>query len=76
MIDSAVNATAAAVLRLARSCARFDERVVDRAVESFASQVRRLGELARSPQTGQLHEYYLEALLVLAAGVVLLVMVR
>jgi NADH:ubiquinone oxidoreductase subunit 5 (subunit L)/multisubunit Na+/H+ antiporter MnhA subunit len=76
VIDRAVNATAAAVLRLARSCARFDERVVDRAVESFASQVRRLGELARSPQTGQLHEYYLEALLVLAAGVVLLVMVR
>lgn len=76
VIDRAVNATSAAVLRLARSCARFDERVVDRAVESFASQVRRLGELARSPQTGQLHEYYLEALLVLAAGVVLLVMVR
>jgi NADH-quinone oxidoreductase subunit L len=76
VIDRAVNATAAAVLRLARSCARFDQRVVDRAVESFASQVRRLGELARSPQTGQLHQYYLQALLVLAAGVILLVMVR
>jgi NADH-quinone oxidoreductase subunit L len=38
--------------------------------------VRHLGELARRPQTGQLHQYYLAAVVVLAAAVLVLVTVR
>ncbi|HET6293685.1 MAG TPA: proton-conducting transporter membrane subunit [Kribbella sp.] len=76
VVDRAVTTTAAAVLRLARECAQFDQRVVDGAVEAFASQVRRFGELARRPQTGQLHQYYLQALLVLAAGIIVLIAAR
>ena len=43
---------------------------------AMLSQVRRLGTLARRPQTGQLHQYYVQAVALLAVGVLLLVMVR
>ena len=49
---------------------------VDGAVEGLALWVRRLGDLARTPQTGQLHQYYLHAVAVLAAGLLLLLTVR
>lgn len=38
--------------------------------------VRSLGELARRPQTGQLHQYYVQAAAVLTASILLLVVVR
>ena len=46
------------------------------AVVGIVSGVRRLGALARRPQTGQLHQYYLQALAVLALVLVVLVLVR
>ncbi|WP_432534672.1 proton-conducting transporter transmembrane domain-containing protein [Kineococcus arenarius] len=76
VLDRGVEATAAATLRAARSAARIDRAGVDAAVERAAAAVRRLGGLARRPQTGQLHHYYVQAVAVLAAGVLLLVLVR
>jgi hypothetical protein len=37
--------------------------------------MRRLGQVARRPQTGQLYQYYIQAIAVLAVGVLLLVTV-
>ena len=39
------------------------------AVEGLAGRVRRLGQLARAPQTGAVHQYFLQAVAVLAVGV-------
>ena len=46
------------------------------AVERLAARVRQLGRLARRPQSGQLHHYYVQAVAVLAVGVLLLLTVR
>ncbi|HEY3514722.1 MULTISPECIES: NADH-quinone oxidoreductase subunit L [Kribbella] len=76
VVDQCVEKTATACRRTARALSRFDARRIDGAVEGLASGVRRLGRLARMPQTGQLHEYYVQAVAVLAVGVVLLLVVR
>ena len=76
VLDRAVTRAATLVGHGARRLAAVDDRRVDAAVGGVASRVRRLGSLARRPQTGQLHEYYLQAAAVLAAAVVLLVVVR
>lgn len=75
VLDRAVDATAVAVLRAARRAAQTDTGV-DAAVEAVAARVGRVGQLARRPQTGQLHQYYLAAAVLLVAGFVLLVTVR
>ena len=76
VLDSAVEASARASGRLAERAARDDDRRLDGAVEAVAGWLRGLGRLARQPQTGQLHQYYVQAVAVLAVGVLLLVMVR
>lgn len=76
VLDRGVEWLPRATTAAARGAAQFDERRVDGAVEALAARVRRLGDLARKPQTGQLHQYYLHALAVLAAGLLLLVTVR
>jgi NADH:ubiquinone oxidoreductase subunit 5 (subunit L)/multisubunit Na+/H+ antiporter MnhA subunit len=76
VLDRSVEATAGGTVRLARAAALLDDRVVDGAVVRVVSGVRRLGGLARRPQTGQLHQYYLQALAVLALVLVVLVLVR
>ncbi|MFW6204947.1 MAG: hypothetical protein ACOC96_08230, partial [Actinomycetota bacterium] len=53
---------------------RGDEAGVDGAVRALARGARRLGSLARTPQTGMLHQYYAQtavAVVVLAAAFVL-----
>ena len=70
VLDRVVNALAGAALVLARVAARVDDVVVDRAVASVAGRVRRLGHLARAPQTGAIHQYFLQTVAVLAAGAV------
>ncbi|QNF94163.1 proton-conducting transporter membrane subunit [Janibacter sp. YB324] len=70
VVDRVVNALAGAALVLARVAARVDDVVVDRAVASVAGRVRRLGHLARAPQTGAIHQYFLQTVAVLAAGAV------
>ena len=76
VLDRSVEATAGGTVRLARAAALLDDRVIDGAVVRVVSGVRRLGGLARRPQTGQLHQYYLQALAVVALVLVVLVLVR
>lgn len=65
------------VLALADVLARFDDGALHGgAVRGVATGARRLGQLARRPQTGQLHQYYAQVAAVLAAAVVLLLVVR
>ena len=75
-LDAAVESTAAATTRFARRTARIDSDGVDGAVEGAARLAGRLGVLARRPQTGQLHQYYLQIVIVLFLAVVVLVFVR
>ena len=70
VLDRAVNAVAGSVPVLARSAARVDDHVLDRVVSAIAGRVRRLGHLARAPQTGAIHQYFLQTVAVLAAGAV------
>ncbi len=70
VLDAGVDTTAHAADAAGRGAARFDDGVVDGAVEGFAGRVRRLGQLARAPQTGAVHQYFLQAVAVLAVGVV------
>lgn len=76
ILDQGVDWVAARSLRAARRAARVDDHGVDAAVEAVAARMRRLGELARKPQTGLLHQYYLAAVVVLVLGVLVLVAVR
>ncbi|WP_432482754.1 proton-conducting transporter transmembrane domain-containing protein [Kineococcus esterisolvens] len=76
VLDRVVEGTAAATSRVARSAAHLDRAGVDAAVEGVATGARRLGGLARRPHTGQVHHYYVQTVAVLAAGVLLLVLVR
>lgn len=76
ILDRAVTQVASAALGLARRAATVDSRVLDGAVEAVAGWLRGLGRLARHPQTGQLHQYYIQAVVVLALGVLLLLTVR
>ena len=76
VLDGAVEATSRASLWAAGGAARGDDRRLDGAVEAVAGWLRGLGALARRPQTGQLHQYYVQAVAVLAVGVLLLVTVR
>lgn len=76
VLDRAVDATAEATLRIAGRLSQSDRVGVDGAVEWFAGGMRTLGRLARRPQTGQLYQYYLQSVAVLAFGVILLVTVR
>ncbi len=75
-VDGAVRAAARSGDAAAAATARGDDHVVDGAVELLARQVRRLGGLARTPQTGQLHQYYLQVAAALAVGIVVLLVVR
>ena len=76
VLDRVVYRIAGGSLQAARGAGRIDDRGVDAVVEAVAARMRRLGELARKPQTGQLHQYYLAAVVVLMFGVLLLVAVR
>lgn len=76
VLDRAVEGAATRTLAVAGLARRLDDRGVDRAVERVASGARRLGDLARGPQTGQVHQYYGQAAAVLTAAVVLLLIVR
>jgi len=76
VVDHAVDVVAARCLALARHARRLDEAGIDAAVLGAAHGIRRVGQLARRPQTGRLHEYYLQSVVVLAAAALLLVLVR
>jgi hypothetical protein len=75
-LDGAVEAIARAGTVAGARAADADVRGVDGAVEGVARQLRRLGTLARRPQTGQIHQYYAQIAIVLAAVFVLILLVR
>ncbi|MDY6811914.1 MAG: proton-conducting transporter membrane subunit, partial [Actinomycetota bacterium] len=75
-LDRGVEVAVTKTTRLAGLAARVDTDVVDGAVEGAAGAAGRLGALARRPQTGQLHQYYLQIVAVLVLAVVVLVFVR
>ncbi len=76
VLDRSVEALARGTAGLATAAARADDSVVDAGVRGIATGARGLGRLAQRPQTGQLHQYYLQALLVLGLAVLVLVLVR
>ncbi|MEZ0165887.1 proton-conducting transporter membrane subunit [Kineococcus sp. LSe6-4] len=76
VVHRGVASGAVLVLRAARAAAHLDRAGIGAGVERVASAVRRLGGLARRPQTGLVHHYYVHAVAVLAAGAVLLLLVR
>lgn len=71
VLDRAVHGLARGGVGLARGAARVDDHGVDGLVAGFTAAMRRLGQAARRPQTGQLHTYYAQA----AAGFVVLAVV-
>lgn len=72
VLDGAVEATATVSRSAADRLARADHHGVDGVVEASAALTRRLGALARRPQTGQLHQYYMAAAVMIVVAVVLL----
>lgn len=76
VLDGAVEGTSRVSMRVAVRAGRYDDRSFDGFVEQLAALIRQLGRLARRPQTGQLHHYYVQAVAVLAIGIILLVAVR
>lgn len=76
VLDRAVDASAQGALACARWTNRFVEGAVDGAVEGVATAARRLGERARRPQTGQLHQYLAQAVATFSVIAVVLVLVR
>lgn len=76
VLDRGAYAVAAAAMTSASAAARVDRRGVDGVVERIAALMRRLGELARKPQTGLLHQYYTGAVVVGVLALLLLIAVR
>ena len=75
-LSVAVVGAATATRRLAAVVGAADDRRVRGAVLAVAASVRRAGALARRPQTGQLHQYYVQAVALVALGTVLILVVR
>jgi len=76
VLDRGVSAIARGTLALAGAAARADDADVDGLVRQVAAGARRLGQLARRPQTGQLHTYYIQAVVAFAALVLVFIVVR
>lgn len=74
VVAGGVLATAAVGAAFARVVDAKAEWSLDRAVRAVADGARALGRLARRPQTGQLHHYYAQAVVALAALAVLLLL--
>ncbi|MGD9619270.1 MAG: NADH-quinone oxidoreductase subunit L [Mycolicibacterium sp.] len=72
LLDHIVDSVAAGSAWIAERAARVDDRDLDGAVGRVAASVRTFGRLARKPQTGQLHDYYFQATVILAVGLVLI----
>ncbi|MGC5363499.1 NADH-quinone oxidoreductase subunit L [Streptomyces sp. DT24] len=76
VLDRAVDGSARLTLRLARGTDRVVERAVDGTVTAVAAGARALGALARTPQTGQLHQYLSQAAAAFTLLAVVFVLVR
>ncbi|WP_443050603.1 proton-conducting transporter transmembrane domain-containing protein [Streptomyces sp. NBC_00286] len=76
VVDRAVDGSAAAAMRFARWTDGVLERAVDGTVATVAAGTRALGQWARRPQTGQLHQYLAQAVAAFTVLAVVLVLVR
>jgi NADH-quinone oxidoreductase subunit L len=76
VVDGGVRATAAAGTLVARLVTARVELPVDGVVNAIGRAAKRLGRLARRPQTGQLHHYYAQAVVAIVVLAVLLMIVR
>jgi NADH:ubiquinone oxidoreductase subunit 5 (subunit L)/multisubunit Na+/H+ antiporter MnhA subunit len=76
IVDGGVEGLVAMTGRAGRTAARSDLRDVDGVVRVTVAGLRRSGSLARRPQTGLLHQYYAQAMVGLAALLVVLIVVR
>lgn len=76
VLDRLVMAVPVAGMWLARRTNRGVEFPVEVVVRAVSTGARRLGTLARRPQTGQLHQYYAQAAVALAVLALLVVVVR
>jgi NADH-quinone oxidoreductase subunit L len=76
VVDGTVRAVAASVVAFARLTDLRAETTFDTAVRAVAGGARRLGALARRPQTGQVHQYYAQAAVAFAVLALVLVLVR
>ncbi|MBN9151134.1 MAG: NADH-quinone oxidoreductase subunit L [Micrococcales bacterium] len=72
VLDTLVNQTAAGGMRAAFLAVKAETAGPEAAVDATASAARRLGVLARRPQTGQIHHYYAQITVILALAIVLL----
>ncbi|MEV0001698.1 proton-conducting transporter membrane subunit [Micromonospora sp. NPDC050980] len=75
-LDRAVGAVPAVTRRAADAVARLDDHGVHALVRRLARAARRLGVLARRPQTGLVHQYYVQVVLMLGAAVLILLLAR
>jgi NADH-quinone oxidoreductase subunit L len=76
VLDRAVDGLARGGLSLAQAAARADDGGIDELVSVVAAGVRRLGNLARRPQTGQLYIYYAQAAVAFVVLALILIFVR
>lgn len=76
VVDGAVRQIARGALAAARLAGRLDDGGINAAVRSVAAGARRLGEWARRPQTGLLHQYYAQAAVGFAVLILLILLVR
>lgn len=74
VVDAGVRGVVAGTRRLSAVLAALDDGGVDAWVRDIAAGARRAGQLARRPQTGQLHQYYAQAVALLAALAILVVL--
>ena len=72
----AMDATSSGARRPPGGAAGLDVYVVHSAVLAVARRVRRAGALARRPQTGLLHQYYVQAVVLVSTGALLLAVMR
>jgi len=76
VLDRGVSVIARGTVALAGAAARADDADVDGLIRRIAAGARRLGQLARRPQTGQLHTYYAQAAVALAVLTLVFILVR
>jgi hypothetical protein len=75
VVDGGVRVAVAVGRAVARTADARVDWSVDRLVHGLGAGARKLGLLARRPQTGQLHHYYAQAVVALAVLAALVIVI-